>query len=154
MSGNTDSHPEYDAFPFSQENARVLEEFYIAENDRIYLRQAAEEASQKTRFCYLGMIHDGTNAPVAEHETYFTPIKEKAVAKARHCNWWLDRKAEAEGEDWPALLRCYRIAATADLAYRSLNDSMRAIYSYYQTGSTPEGSLPYLTKTEEAFRAR
>ena len=154
MSDDTGPHPEFGVFPFTQENSRLLEEFYLAEDDLIFLQQVAEEASPKTRYCYLGKVHDGTDAPIVEHEAYFAPLKEKAVALARHCNWWLDRKADTEGGDWPALLRRYRIAASADLSFRSLNDSMRAVYSYYQAGYPPEGSHQYLTKTEEAFRAR
>ena len=152
MSGNAGPHPEFDSFPFTKENSRVLEEFYFAEDDLIYLRQVTEEASPKTKYCYLGKIHDGTNAPIAEHEAYFTPIKEKAVAIARHCNWWLDRRAEAKGGDWPTILRRYRITARADLSFRSLNDSMRTIYSLYQTGYAPEGSSQYLAKVDESFK--
>ena len=154
MSGDTDTHPEYVTNPFTRENSRILEEFYIAEDDLMTLRQVSEEASPKTRFCYLGEIHDGTNPPVAEHEAYFAPLKEKAVAIARHCNWWLDRKAEALGGVWPAVLRDYRIAASADLSLRSLNDPMRTIYSFYQAGHPSEGGMQYISKVEEAFRQR
>ena len=154
MSGDTGPHSEYDTFPFTRDNSRVLEEFYIAENDLLFLRQIADEASPKTRYCYLGAIHDGTNPPVAEHEAYFAPLKEKAVAIARHCNWWLDRKAEAKGGDWPSALRNYRIAVKADFSFRSLYEPMRTIYSSYQADRPSEGGMQYIAKVEEAFRER
>ena len=154
MSGDTGPHSEYDTFPFTRDNSRVLEEFYIAENDLLFLRQIADEASPKTRYCYLGAIHDGTNPPVAEHEAYFAPLKEKAVAIARHCNWWLDRKAEAKGGDWPSALRNYRIAVKADFSFRSLYEPMRTIYSSYQADRPSEGGMQYIAKVEETFRER
>ena len=154
MSGDTGPHSEYDTFPFTRDNSRVLEEYYIAENDLLFLQQIAEEASPKTRYYYLGEIHDGTNPPVAEHEAYFAPLKEKAVAIARHCNWWLDRKAEAKGGDWPSALRNYRIAVKADFSFRSLYEPMRTIYSSYQADRPSEGGMQYIAKVEEAFRER
>ncbi len=154
MSSDTGPHPEYDTFPFTKENSRLLEEFYIAEDDLIFLRQVAEEASPKTRYCYLGEVHDGTDAPIAEHEAYFAPLKENAVAIARHCNWWLDRKAEAEGGEWPSAIRNYRIVARADLSLRSLYEPMRTIYSSYQADHPSEGGMQYIAKVEETFRER
>ena len=151
MSSDKEPHPEYEVFPFTKENARVLEEYYIAEDDLLSLRSVAEEASPKTKFCYLGKTYDGTNAPVAEQEEYFGPLKEKAINIARHCNWWLDRKAEEK--NMVALLKCFRVSALADLSLRPLNDAMRTVYSIIQAKPS-EGHLKYISKVESTFKER
>lgn len=151
MSGDKGPHSEYEVFPFTKENARLLEEYYIAEDDLLYLRSVAEEASPKTKFCYLGKTYDGTNAPVSEQEAYFEPLKEKAISVARHCNWWLDRKAEEK--DKVSLLKSFRISAMADLSLRSLDDAMRTVYSIIQTKPS-EGRLQYISKVENIFKER
>lgn len=151
MSGDKEPHPEYEIFPFTKENARVLEEYYIAEDDLLSLRSIAEEASPKTKFCYLGKTYDGTNAPVTEQEEYFETLKEKAINIARHCNWWLDRKAEEK--NLVALLKCFRVSALADLSLRPLNDAMRTVYSIIQSKPS-EGHLNYISKVESTFKER
>ncbi len=151
MSSDKEPHPEYKIFPFTKENARVLEEYYIAEDDLLSLRSIAEEASPKTKFCYLGKTYDGTNAPVTEQEEYFEPLKEKAIDIARHCNWWLDRKAEEK--NLVALLKCFRVSALADLSLRPLNDAMRTVYSIIQSKPS-EGHLKYISKVESTFKER
>jgi len=151
MSGAKEPHSEYEIFPFTNENARVLEEYYIAEDDLISLRSVSEEASPKTKFCYLGKTFDGTNAPVAEQEAYFMPLKEKAINIARHCNWWLDRKAEEK--NMVALLKSFRVSAMADLSLRPLNDAMRTVYAIIQAKPS-EGQLKYISKVESSFKER
>lgn len=137
---------------FTEENARFLEEFYMAENDLIALESVAEEKSPETRFCYLGQVYDGTNVPIEEHRAFFNPLKEKAVALARRCNKWLDDKAKELGEE--TLLRSYRVAAIADLTLRPLNDAMRTVYAIGQAKDNREGAKNYVVKIENEFKER
>ena len=138
--------------PFTEENARILEEFYMAEDDMMALESAAEKKSPETKFCYLGKVYDGTNVPIEEHKAFFNTLKEKAVSIARRCNKWLDDKATELGEE--TLLRSYRVAAFTDMILRPLNDAMRNVYAIGQAKDNREGAKNYVAKVENEFKER
>lgn len=143
---------EQDDTLFTEENARILEEFYTAEDDLMTLESVAEEGSPETKFCYLGQVYDGTNVPLEEHKAFFTPLKEKAAVIARRCNRWLEDKAKELGEE--TLLRSYRVAALTDMTLRPLNDAMRTVYAIGQAKDNREGSKNYVVKVENEFKER
>jgi len=149
---NTDAISEPDETLFTEENARILEEFYTAEDDMMTLESVAEEKSPETKFCYLGQVYDGTNVPINEHKAYFNPLREKAVSIAIRCNKWLDEKAKELGEE--TLLHSYRVAALTDKALRPLNDAMRTVYAIGQTKDNREGARSYVAQVENEFKER
>ena len=137
---------------FTEENARILEEFYTAEDDLMTLESVAEENSPETKFCYLGQVYDGTKVPIEEHKAFFHPLKLKAVAIARRCNKWLDDKAKELGEE--TLLHSYRVTALTDMTLRPLNDAMRTVYAIGQAKDNREGAKNYVVKVENEFKER
>ena len=76
-------------FPFTESNARILQEYYIAAKDMAFLAGAAKEASKNFRFLYKGVEYNGANAPVEEYMAYYQQIREKAVVVAMNCNQWV-----------------------------------------------------------------
>ena len=76
-------------FPFTEDNARILQEYYIALKDLDFLIEASKEASPDFRFYYKGVKYNGANAPVEEHRAYYQQIKKKAVEVAMNCNKWI-----------------------------------------------------------------
>lgn len=143
---------EQDDSIFTEENARILEEFYTAEDDLMTLESVAEEKSPETKFCYLGQVYDGTKVPIEEHKAFFHPLKVKAVAIARRCNKWLDDKAKELGEE--TLLHSYRVTALTDMTLRPLNDAMRTVYAIGQAKDNREGAKNYVVKVENEFKER
>lgn len=152
MTGDKGPHPEYEENPFTEENAAILEEFYVAENDMDTLESVAKENSSKTRFRYLDHVYDGTTVPLEEHRAYYSPLEEKAFGIARHCNWWLDRKAESFGKT--DFLHAYRVAALVNLSIQPMIDAVRTIHGAAQGQYAVEGGGKYFAKVEDAFRER
>lgn len=152
MTGDSGPHPEYGTSPFTEGNAAILEEFYVAEDDMDTLEGIANENSPKTRFRYLDRLYDGTTVPLDEHKAYFSPLQEKAFAIARHCNWWLDRKAESLGET--DFLHAYRVAALVNMSIQPMIDAVKTIHGVAQGQYAVEGGSKYVAKVEDAFKAR
>lgn len=159
---NTDeygtSEPDDDASPvpgenlFTEENARILKEFYIAEDDMATLESVAEENSPETKFCYMDKVYDGTNVPIEEHKAYFEPLKEKAAVIASRCNRWIDDKARDLGEE--DLPRSYRIAALTEMALRPLKDEARNVYVIVQRHDKTLEAREYVANFEKELKDR
>ena len=145
-----EDHPEYIENPFTKENAKILEEFYYAEDDMGTLESIIEENSAQRRYRYAGKVYDGKNVPIDEHREYFAPLKDKAYKIARHCNWWLYRKESELGKQ--DVLHMFRTATSVQLSLAAFRDTMETVNKirYYQDTSTK--AKEYVSSADEDFR--
>lgn len=145
-----EDHPEYIENPFTKENAKVLEEFYYAEDDMGTLEGIIEENSAQRRYRYAGKVYDGKNVPIDEHREYFAPLKDKAYEIARHCNWWLYRKESELGKQ--DVLSMFRTATSVQLSLAAFRGTMETVNKILYYHDTSTKAKEYVSSADEDFR--
>lgn len=142
--------PEYIENPFTKENAKVLGEFYQAEDDMATLERIIEENSAQRRYRYAGKVYDGKNVPIEEHREYFAPLKDKAYEIARHCNWWLYRKESELGKQ--DVLQMFRTATSVQLSLAAFRDVMETVNEILYYHDTSTKAKEYVSSADGDFR--
>lgn len=147
-----EDHPEYESFPFTIENATVLNEFWVAYNDLQTLQQIVDENSAERSYYYAGTKYSGVNVPIQQHRDYCGPLVEKSVEIARHCNWWMSQKAMLENAN--GVVYNYMAAASAVLGETTgLEDAINTVNAIVQAHDNSTKAKEYINNIDSHFRA-
>jgi hypothetical protein len=86
--------------PFTESNASILYEYYLAEKDLQTLIMLEEEHSPTRAFSYNTDIYWGDSVPLDEHRSYYNSLEKAALKIAQQCNIWLNTKASVAGREY------------------------------------------------------
>lgn len=81
-------------FPFTPENADVIEEYDIARRDLYLLQKMLDENLAQRSFYYNGILYTETNVPIREHREYLALLQAKAIEIVKYCNSWMSKNLE------------------------------------------------------------
>lgn len=138
--------------PFTEENARILEEYYTAEDDLMDLLSLSEKDSSVMPFRYLGEKYVDAQIPLERHKKYYESLNKQATAIAKQCNHWLDNKALEKEER--QLLYLYRISAVTDYSLRAIKNAMETVYAIVQSKDGSSNAQEYVRNVDKEFRNR
>ena len=133
--------------PFTEANARILEEFYVARRDYDYLNDIMQENSIQRQFLYNNVKYDGQHAPVKEHREYVDPLYEKVQNIVKHCNYWVRIKLNHDIEH-----RILHWSFKTDIALRGILDDMRTVHAVMEHNDTSTKAVEYVDKVDARFR--
>ncbi len=123
-------------FPFTEANAAVLREYYVADEDLNALEQVAQENSRKRFFYYENTRYTGDNVPMQKHLEYYEPLRAKALDLALRCNRWMVLKGR-EDRDGGEVFRLLRDAVVPHLQLGFLKESADIIDSVISEPNSP-----------------
>lgn len=147
-----ENHPEYESFPFTCENADILNEYFIAGNDLRTLQQIIDENSADRVFYYENSKYTGTNVPIQQHRDYYGPLSEKAIEIIRHCNWWMSRKADNDQNN--STLYNLMAASSATLnRTMELEEPIRTVYAILKSHDNTTKAKEYINDVDSYLRS-
>ena len=144
------NHGTYQDNPFTWDNAMRIGEYHTAQEDYDTLVSIREENFVETKFRYLDKQYDGTCVPVDLHESYFLPLKENALAIAKHCNWWLEEHARQKGK--ANVYHLFRSCWVTDRRLMGLMDSIKQVSYFIQNDIKEPDAMKYVEEGVEVVR--
>ena len=146
-----EGHEEYEAFPFTKENADVIMQYDVASDDLDILNRIVEENSPTRTFYYRNKRYTGDNAPLEEHKTYFKSIATKAIDIVRHCNYWMTRKAISD-ENLGAYYNLFCWAGMTQVALNNISEAMESVSRIARQHDTSTKAVEYINAAEHKLR--
>lgn len=149
--GPGEKHLEYESFPFTKQNAEILQEFSVAGDDLDVLNRIVDENSPSRSFYYKSKQYTGTNVPLAEHKSYYSPLADKAIDIIKHCNYWMSRKADSD-DTLGGHFNLFYLAGLTQVSLNEINEEVNTVKLIAQKHDTSTKAVEYVNSTERLLR--
>ena len=145
-----EAHPEYEAFPFTEQNSLDIQKYNRDMQDLYTLEQIVEENSPSRKFTYFGQEYTGVNVPIQEHREFTEHSYNKAIEIVRHCNHWLTQKTAGTELEPIVYLMLNSVIAIARMT--DIQEQMEIVHNIHLAGDKSTKAKEYIRPVEEYFR--